>query len=74
MKLEGDAADGTALDAFHEVGGEPGYFVAEAFGWDDCLFGMGEGVSELDGGEAKQRRTTSSMIRLLVWKSSVRRG
>ena len=39
LELEGDAADGTALDAFHEMGGEAGYFVAETFGGDHCLFG-----------------------------------
>ena len=59
MELEGDTADGTALDAFHEMGGEPGYFVAETFGWDDCLFldgWVGEWVNGIGGGEGKDAR------------------
>ena len=56
MELEGDATDGAALDAFHEMGGKPGYFVAEAFRWDDCLFldgWMGEWVNGMEGRKAK---------------------
>ncbi len=39
LELEGDTADGAFLDALHEMGGEAGDFVAEAFGGDDGLRG-----------------------------------
>lgn len=35
LELEGDTADGTLLDALHEVSGEAGNLVAEALGGDD---------------------------------------
>jgi hypothetical protein len=37
LEFEGDATDGSTLDTFHEMGGEAGDFVTEAFGGDDCL-------------------------------------
>jgi len=39
LELEGDTADGTALDTFHQVSCEAGDFVAKAFGGDYGLFG-----------------------------------
>lgn len=35
LKLEGDTADGSLLDALHEVGGETSDLVAEALRGDD---------------------------------------
>ena len=79
LELEGDTPDGTLLDTFHQVGCEAGDFVAETFGWDYGLFGK----SSNNGNEHHKLgligqligvRTTSSMIRLFVWKSRVRRG
>lgn len=69
LELEGNATDGALLDTLHQVGGEARDFVAEALGWDDGLWKMNIRSSCLS-----MPRTTSSTMRLLVWKSRVRRG
>ena len=73
LQLEGDTTDRAALDALHQVSCEAGNLVPETLRRDN---GLGKDMHEDRFPELTIRniRTTSSMMRLLVWKSRVRRG
>ncbi len=59
LELEGDSADGTFLDALHEVGGEAGDFVAEAFGGDDGLGRVRKKWERVGGEDVRLHRLSS---------------
>ena len=73
LELERDTADGALLDTLHQVGREAGNLVPKAFRGNESLF-KGMSVNSATNRVPQRIRTTSSMMRLLVWKSRVRRG
>ncbi|KAE8695126.1 hypothetical protein F3Y22_tig00110733pilonHSYRG00068 [Hibiscus syriacus] len=38
LEFKGNSANGTPMDPFHQMGGEPGDLIAEPLGWDDGNF------------------------------------
>ena len=73
LQFERDTSHGSLLNSLHEMGCEPSDFIAQTLRGHDSL----DEESLVCQPKSKQRDfqlTTSSMMRLFVWKSRVKRG